>query len=376
METTVPDGYIKMPDIINISITTQGQIVNVTVDTDVERTAQDTTGTILDATAPNITGLSDDTNTTGSKTWTWGADEPATFRYLIDDKPDSIPIGVYADTTTTTISGLDGTYYIHVQAKDTAGNESGVVTVSAILAIQDTTTQDTTGTTSNTTTTITITYPTVPNTTGQSNDTAATTTTTTETTTPDTTGIINDTTIITTGTNTPDTTEQTNDTTTTTTTTETTTPDTTGLTNDTKYVSANSVTYLTINNNEPTTTSKTVTLSIEVPDKGIGLKSMQFANGSKGPWSVLETYSSTKSGWILSSGLGTKTVYVKIFDSAGNYTIKSDTIKLISDTTKISPSQESESIAPASKIITGNRFVLWLLEIFIKLNNILPWHNK
>jgi hypothetical protein len=156
---------------------------------------------------------------------------------------------------------------------------------------------------------------------------------------------------------------------------DTTAPNITGLTNDTNIVTANSVTSLTINNNEPTTTSKTVTLSIEVPDKGIGLKSMQFANSSKGPWSALETYSSTKSGWTLSSGPGTKTVYVKILDSAGNYTIKSDTIKLIPDITQISPNPASESIAPASKIITGNRFVLWLFKIIIKLNNILQWYK-
>ena len=180
METTVPAGYIKMPDIINISITTQGQIVNVTVDTDVERTAQDTTGTILDATAPNITGLTNDTTTTNSKTWAWGADEPATFRYLIDDKPDSIPIGVYSNTTTTTISGLDGTYYIHAQAKDTAGNESEVVTVSAILATPDTTTTDSTEQTNDTTTTetttpeTTTTDTTAPNITGLTSDTTTT----------------------------------------------------------------------------------------------------------------------------------------------------------------------------------------------------------
>ena len=39
VENTVPPGYIKMPDIINISITTQGQTVNITVDADVDRTA-------------------------------------------------------------------------------------------------------------------------------------------------------------------------------------------------------------------------------------------------------------------------------------------------------------------------------------------------
>ena len=183
------------------------------------------------------------------------------------------------------------------------------------------------------------------------------TTTTTETTAPNITGV-------------------TNDTVTTTATPDTTTPDKTGLTNDTKYVSANSVTSLMINNNEATTTSKTVTLSIEVTDKGMGLASMQFANSSKGPWSALEPYSSTKSGWILSGEPGTKTVYVKIFDSAGNYTIKSDTIKLMPDITKISPNQASQFFSPASKIITGNRFVLWLYKILIKLNTILQWHNK
>ena len=88
----------------------------------------------LDNTAPNITGLSNDTTKINSKTWAWGADEPATFRYLIDDKPDSIPTGDYSDTTTATQSDVkNGTYYIHVQAKDMAGNESGVVTVSAIM---------------------------------------------------------------------------------------------------------------------------------------------------------------------------------------------------------------------------------------------------
>jgi len=90
-----------------------------------------------DSTAPEITGLSDDTTPTDAKTWTWDADEPATFRYLIDDQSDSVPTGDYSDTKTATQSDGDGTYYIHVQAKDTAGNESEVVTVSAILETTD-----------------------------------------------------------------------------------------------------------------------------------------------------------------------------------------------------------------------------------------------
>jgi hypothetical protein len=118
-----------------------------------------------DTTTPNITGLSNDTTPTDSKTWTWDADEPATFRYLIDDKPDSVPTGDYSDTKTDTQSGVDGTYYIHVQVKDAAGNESEVVTVSAILvsAIPDTTTPEIAEQSNDTTT---------PNIAGLSNDTS------------------------------------------------------------------------------------------------------------------------------------------------------------------------------------------------------------
>ncbi len=96
---------------------------------------------------------------------------------------------------------------------------------------------------------------------------------------------------------------------------------------------------------------KTVNLSIEASDAD-SLDSMQFANSSKGPWSALEAYSSKKSGWTLSSGPGTKTVYAKIFDSAGNYTIKSDTIKLIPDITQISPNPASGLSSSASNTIT------------------------
>ena len=118
---------------------TYRQLWNVLTGTDTivpdttEQTDETTQDTTLDITAPNITGLSNDTTITNSKIWTWGADEPATFRYLIDNKPDSIPTGDYSNTTTATQSGVNGTYYIHVQAKDNAGNESGVVTVGAIM---------------------------------------------------------------------------------------------------------------------------------------------------------------------------------------------------------------------------------------------------
>ena len=87
----------------------------------------------VDTAGPTVTGLTDDPNPTRSKTWTWDADEPATFRYVVDQNPSWTPSGTFGDVKTATRSGTDGTWYLHVQAKDPAGNEGGIVTVSALL---------------------------------------------------------------------------------------------------------------------------------------------------------------------------------------------------------------------------------------------------
>ena len=50
---------------------------------------------------------------------------------------------------------------------------------------------------------------------------------------------------------------------------------------------------------------------MEATDEGTGLANMQFANSSSGPWSTLEAYGTSKAGWTLASGPGTKTVYYK-----------------------------------------------------------------
>ena len=110
------------------------------------------------------------------------------------------------------------------------------------------------------------------------------------------------------------------------------------------------VSSVTINDNDLTTTSKTVSLSIEASDSDIA--GMQFANSSKGPWSSLEPYKGKKNGWILSSGPGTKPVYVKVLDNAGNYTLRSDTITLIPDITEISPELASGLSSSDSNTIT------------------------
>lgn len=85
----------------------------------------------IDATPPIVTGLSDDIIPTKSKTWNWGANEPATFAYYIE--PSFIFSDGYVAATSTSQTSGDGLYYIHVLAMDAVGNESDYFTVSAIL---------------------------------------------------------------------------------------------------------------------------------------------------------------------------------------------------------------------------------------------------
>jgi hypothetical protein len=93
-----------------------------------------TVSVLLDNTAPGVTGLADDDLPTKGKTWTWGGvKEVVTFRYLIDTAPAGVPTGAYGAVTTATQPGGNGLYYLHVQAKDVAGNEGAVTTVRALL---------------------------------------------------------------------------------------------------------------------------------------------------------------------------------------------------------------------------------------------------
>ncbi|TET11109.1 T9SS type A sorting domain-containing protein, partial [Candidatus Aerophobetes bacterium] len=69
---------------------------------------------------------------------------------------------------------------------------------------------------------------------------------------------------------------------------------------------------ISINNDATYTNSRTVTLTLSATNA----TQMQFSNDASS-WSDWEDYSTTKS-WTLSSGDGTKTVYVKFKDTAGN----------------------------------------------------------
>ena len=108
--------------------------------------ARDTAGNVsnvksvsvtLDSSGPEVTGLADDSTPTRSKRWTWSCNEASgcTYRYAVNKSPaHSFPANkAYGSATTASQSSGDGTYYLHVQARDTANNESSVVSVSVVL---------------------------------------------------------------------------------------------------------------------------------------------------------------------------------------------------------------------------------------------------
>jgi len=74
---------------------------------------------------------------------------------------------------------------------------------------------------------------------------------------------------------------------------------------------------ITINAGAPATNSRNVTLALTCVDAGSGCSQMQFSNTGTGGWSALEAYATSKA-WTLTSGNGTKTVYVRYRDVAGN----------------------------------------------------------
>jgi len=74
---------------------------------------------------------------------------------------------------------------------------------------------------------------------------------------------------------------------------------------------------LLINNGAASTTSRSVTLNLSCTDAGSGCSQMQFSETGTGNWSKLQGYATTAS-YSLSMGSGTKTVYVRFTDTAGN----------------------------------------------------------
>ena len=88
---------------------------------------------ILDLTPPQVTGLTPDPQPAPLKKWQWGCNEDfCVYRHTITRNSSHRfkTTDRYRSTTTAEQTSGTGTYYIHVQAKDKAGNESQVKSVS------------------------------------------------------------------------------------------------------------------------------------------------------------------------------------------------------------------------------------------------------
>ncbi|MFA5025919.1 MAG: S8 family serine peptidase [Candidatus Shapirobacteria bacterium] len=86
-------------------------------------------------TGPSVTGLANDAVPAKSKTLTWSSATPASdqYRFSIDQLVSGVPTGDYGVGSSTTYSSGDGTFYIHVQARDVDLAEGPVATASFIL---------------------------------------------------------------------------------------------------------------------------------------------------------------------------------------------------------------------------------------------------
>ena len=112
---------------------------------------------------------------------------------------------------------------------------------------------------------------------------------------------------------------------------------------------------IVINGNAASTNSTASTLTLTCSDTGSGCGQMQFSNDNV-TYSAFETFATTKA-WSLSAGDGTKTVYLKLKDVAGNISpTYSDTIVLATiapDTTITSSPANPSNSASATFTFTS-----------------------
>jgi len=87
----------------------------------------------VDVTKPIVNGLENDTIAAQSKTWQWSSNEDCRFRFSVDQNDFWEPIGDFETITSSSKEDENGIWYLHVQAKDMAGNLSDITTVSTIL---------------------------------------------------------------------------------------------------------------------------------------------------------------------------------------------------------------------------------------------------
>jgi hypothetical protein len=84
--------------------------------------------TTKDSLVPIVTPMADDDTPVSTKTLFWSCNELCTFRYAVSTSQFVFPSGFYNNITQVTIDFGVERYYLHVQAKDAAGNESAIET--------------------------------------------------------------------------------------------------------------------------------------------------------------------------------------------------------------------------------------------------------
>jgi hypothetical protein len=108
---------------------------------------------------------------------------------------------------------------------------------------------------------------------------------------------------------------------------------------------------IVINGGAAATNNRTVTLTVSATDGQGAVTQMRFSN-TGGSYSTAEAYATTKT-WTLTTGAGTKTVYVQFRDAAGNWSgAFTDTIVL--DTTR-----PTISAVAASGITASSANITW-----------------
>jgi len=114
---------------------------------------------------------------------------------------------------------------------------------------------------------------------------------------------------------------------------------------------------ISINNGVPYTNTPAVTLTLSATDDSGTVAQMRFSNDGT-TYSAPEAYATSKS-LTLTNGDGTKTVYVKFKDAAGNWSSAvSDTI-LLDTTAPAAPGQPTEETPDQDYDVDGNYTVSW-----------------
>ena len=110
---------------------------------------------------------------------------------------------------------------------------------------------------------------------------------------------------------------------------------------------------IVINSGATATNSRNVTLTLSASDALSSVTQMRFSNTGTGAFSTAEPFATTKA-WTLTTGAGTKTVFVQFMDAAGNWSTAA-----ISDTIVLDTTAPTISARTATNITGSSATITW-----------------